>query len=203
MQKHLLPLTLAGLVCCAPVHANDITRYVDESRALAQQFGSTLKQELQQGIQAGGPAHAIGVCNARAPAIADELGRESGWEVGRTSLRIRNPGNLPDAWEKHILETFEERLIAGEQAGEIEHFEVVQEGEEKVFRYMKAIPTAEVCVSCHGSVVDSSVRDRLRVLYPMDKARGYRPGDIRGAFTFARTLSAEAGKTHLFEPAED
>jgi len=191
MPKYLLPVLLTGLICVVPVRANDIEQHVSESRALVQEFTKSLKRELQLGLKAGGPAYAIGVCNVNAPRIAASLGEEKGWDVGRTSLRIRNPGNSPDAWERHILETFEERLLAGEKADEIEYFEVVQQNGDSVFRYMKAIPTAELCVSCHGSTLDKSVKQRLRELYPRDMARGYRAGDIRGAFTFAKSLSAD------------
>lgn len=191
MTKYLLPILLTGLACIGPARANDIAQHVSESRTLVQEFTKSLKRELKIGLQAGGPVYAIGVCNINAPAIEVSLENDSGWDVGRTSLRIRNPRNIPDAWERHILETFEERLLAGEKASEIEYYEVVQEDDEQVFRYMKAIPTAELCESCHGSALDASVKQRLRELYPMDHARGYRAGDIRGAFTFAKSLSPE------------
>jgi len=188
MSKTLLPILLAGLVCVAPASANDIAQYVSESREIAQEYTKLLKRELKLGLQAGGPSYAIGVCHVNAPAIAAALSNEWGWDVGRTSLRIRNPGNSPDAWERHVLETFEEQLLSGEKPTDIEYYEVVQQDGDRVFRYMKAIPTAELCESCHGSTLDTSVRERLRDLYPMDQARGYRAGDIRGAFTFAKSL---------------
>jgi hypothetical protein len=191
MSKYLLPIVLTGLICVVPVRANDIDQHVNESRKLVKEFSQSLKRELQRGLKAGGPAYAVGVCNVNAPMIAAALANESGWEVGRTSLRIRNPGNSPDDWERHILETFEERLLSGEKATEIEYFEVVQVNGDRVFRYMKAIPTVEMCESCHGSTLDTSVKERLRDLYPMDQARGYHAGDIRGAFTFAKSLLAE------------
>jgi hypothetical protein len=190
MSKHLLPLFLIGLVCVVPVRANDIEQYLNESRTLVQEFSQSLKRELQRGMKAGGPAYAIGVCNVNAPRISAELGSEYGWEVGRTSLRLRNPGNSPDDWERHTLETFEERLLSGEDAADIEYYEVVRQDGDEVFRYMKAIPTVELCESCHGSAIDQAVKERLRELYPMDHARGYRAGDIRGAFTFAKSLPA-------------
>jgi len=191
MPKYLLPILLTGLVCVASARANGIAQHVRESRALVQEFTQSLKRELKLGLQAGGPTYAIGVCNVNAPTIAASLGNEKGWDVGRTSLRIRNPANSPDEWERHILETFEERLMAGDKAEEMEYFEVVQQNGERVFRYMKAIPTAELCESCHGSNLDKAVKERLRDLYPMDQARGYHAGDIRGAFTFAKSLSTE------------
>ena len=39
------------------------------------------------------PSKAVSVCRMAAPAIgADQTGR-TGWQVGRTSLRFRNPDN--------------------------------------------------------------------------------------------------------------
>ena len=191
MPKYLLPILLTGLVCAASARANDIAQHVSESREIAREYTKLLKRELKLGLQAGGPAYAIGVCHVNAPAIAAALSNEWGWDVGRTSLRIRNPANSPDAWERHVLETFEEELLSGKNPTDIEYYEVVQQDGDRVFRYMKAIPTAEVCESCHGSNLDNVVKERLRDLYPMDHARGYRAGDIRGAFTFAKSLSAE------------
>jgi hypothetical protein len=53
---------------------------------------------------------------------------------------------------------------------------------------MKAIPTAELCLKCHGGDIDAKVAERLDALYPDDQARGYNQGDIRGAFTFRKSL---------------
>lgn len=55
---------------------------------------------------------------------------------------------------------------------------------------MKALPTQDVCLSCHGTPdrLSNAVKTRLRELYPEDKAVGYGPGEIRGAITLKRPL---------------
>jgi len=53
---------------------------------------------------------------------------------------------------------------------------------------MKVIPTAEVCLKCHGSTLAPGVDKVLSELYPQDKATGYKKGDIRGAFVAVRKL---------------
>jgi hypothetical protein len=53
---------------------------------------------------------------------------------------------------------------------------------------MKAIPTAELCLTCHGEALDPELQATLDELYPADKARGFKEGDIRGAFTLSRPL---------------
>nr|VFK10650.1 MAG: Protein of unknown function (DUF3365) [Candidatus Kentron sp. LPFa]VFK26753.1 MAG: Protein of unknown function (DUF3365) [Candidatus Kentron sp. LPFa] len=59
----------------------------------------------------------------------------------------------------------------------------------RVFRYMKAIPTLEVCILCHGASLSPDVVAKLDELYPEDQARGFKVGDIRGAFSFMQPLS--------------
>ncbi|MCP3704745.1 MAG: DUF3365 domain-containing protein, partial [Alteromonas sp.] len=51
------------------------------------------------------------------------------------------------------------------------------------YRYMKAIPTAELCLNCHGSNINQDVAAKLKQLYPSDQATGFNRGDIRGAFS--------------------
>jgi hypothetical protein len=162
---------------------------LDQSRAVAAEFMKTLKGELMQAMQAGGAVNAITVCNKRAPDIAAELGALRGWEVGRTSLKPRNMANAPDEWERTVLERFEQRKQAGEDPAKLEYFEVVELDGQMVFRYMKAIPTGELCLACHGAKLDPAVAAKLDALYPRDQARGYQVGDIRGAFTFTEPLS--------------
>ena len=65
---------------------------------------------------------------------------------------------------------------------------MVQVGEGKTFRYMKAIPTGEVCLACHGERLNPELGQRLDELYPQDKARGFKEGDIRGAFTVSQPM---------------
>jgi hypothetical protein len=158
-----------------------------------QEFMQTLKKELQAAMQEGGPVNAVSVCNLTAPAIASTYSARNGWDVGRTSLKLRNPDNAPDAWERSVLEDFETRKLAGEDPARMEFYEVVRENGVTELRYMKAIPTAGLCLACHGEQVDSITKARLETLYPEDQALGYQAGDIRGAFTITQPLSP-AGK---------
>ena len=187
MQKSVSFFFL-GMAAVSAVYAGDYTAEIDASRATAKEFMQTLKQELQAGMQDGGPVNAISVCNLSAPGIANTYSVRNGWDVGRTSLQRRNPDNTPDAWERSVLESFEERKRAGEDPAKLEHYEVVRQDGVRTLRYMKAIPTAPLCLACHGESVDSITRTRLEKLYPDDQALGYKAGDIRGAFTISQPL---------------
>lgn len=189
MQRFLTVLTL-GLAAISPdIYAADYEAEVTASRETVQEFMKTLKQELQAGMQEGGPVNAVSVCNLTAPAIASTYSARNGWEVGRTSLKPRNPDNAPDAWERSVLVSFEARKNAGEDPAKMEFHEVVREDGVSELRYMKAIPTAGLCLACHGEQLDSIVKTRIETLYPDDQALGYREGDIRGAFSITQPLS--------------
>ena len=159
------------------------------SRQVVKAFAGSLKGELQQAIEAGGPPNAIEVCKRVAPEIAKTQGEQHGWEVGRTSLKLRNPDNLPDAWEREVLMGFEARKAEGEDPKTLEHYAFVEQDGQPVFRYMKAIPTADVCLACHGTELSPEVTAALAERYPQDQATGFKKGDIRGAFTITQPVT--------------
>ncbi len=185
-----ITLTLAALLglAASPLLADSQQELTRQARSLVKQFGSQLKGELQHGMKNGGPVNAIAICNTKAPGIADSVSGKSGWTVGRTSLKLRNPDNHPDSWEQQVLQDFERRLAAGADPKSLEHAEILEQDGARIFRYMKAIPTGKVCLNCHGASIKPEVSAKLDQLYPADQARGFRIGDLRGAFTLSRKL---------------
>ncbi len=185
-----------ALMCAAPVSMTlaetDLEQRATASKAVVKEFMGQLKGELGKAMKAGGPIQAIEVCNKVAPSIAQAQSEKHGWEVGRTSLKLRNPNNAPDEWETMVLKKFEERAAAGEKPAEMAHFEVVEQNGAKAFRFMKAIGMPPLdkapCLKCHGENIDAKVAAKLDELYPNDQARGYKPGMIRGAFTITQPM---------------
>ncbi len=186
MRKPVFTGLAVAALFAAPLQAEVSQEDVAQARSIAKELGGQLKGEVKKAIQSGGPQAAIEVCHTKAPAIAADLAQKHGWSVGRTSLKIRNPDNAPDAWERAMLEEFEARKAAGEDPKALEVAEVVESGSGSEFRYMKAIPTGGLCLNCHGAQVDPAIEAKLQEYYPEDQARGYQAGDIRGAFTLSR-----------------
>ena len=156
-----------------------------EARALVEQFIGRLKPQLKQAMGAGGPTHAVEVCASEAPKIADALSAQSGWSVRRVSLKARNASRaLPDDWERAVLERFDERQAAGEEASDI-HF---GERTGSTYRYMQAQGVEGVCLVCHGESLAPPVAEVIDQYYPDDQARGYDMGQVRGAISVAREL---------------
>lgn len=183
-----LALGLVPPIASLPAAAQEIEERIAASREVAQAFSKELREQLMQAMQSGGPVEAIAVCNTAAPEIARVHSEAQGWSVGRTSLKPRNPGSAPDAWETAVLQQFEQRKAVGEDPAALEFAEVVTTEAGQVFRYMKAIPTAEPCLACHGSNVAPDVAARLQELYPQDQATGFDLGDLRGAFTIEQPM---------------
>ena len=169
----LLPLSSFGET------ADELTL---QARQQTKAFAEDLKSTLMKGMKAEGPQAAIMLCNEEAPEIAASHSK-TGWEIGRTSLKIRNPDNAPDEWETTMLLDFAKRQQAGEELSTMEAS--MQDGD--TFRYMKAIPVGGPCVICHGESLAQPVQEELARLYPDDKATGFALGDLRGAFTLTYT----------------
>ena len=164
-------LVLFGLLTGAA--AGDENALLIQSRQLSADYATELQSALQAAIADGGPADAITVCADTAPAVASRLSRQSGAKVRRTSLRFRNPGNAPDAWETQALQALE-------MSGDGELYDPDAPGGP---RYLKAIRTGPVCLACHGQALADPVKERLGAAYPHDRATGFEVGDLRGAFS--------------------
>ncbi len=188
MKKPHIPLLAVILATTSTFALAGSHALLKEARGTAKMLGGKLKAEVVKSMKASGPVGTIPFCKERAPQITAEVAKATGWQVGRTSLKYRNPGNAPDAWEQAVLKTFEERKAKGEPVKGMEYAEMVEQDGKKVFRYMKAIPTGKPCLNCHAAEIKPQVEATLKQLYPEDKARGFKLGDIRGAFTLSKEL---------------
>ncbi|MGX1196475.1 Tll0287-like domain-containing protein [Parvibaculum sp. MBR-TMA-1.3b-4.2] len=192
-----LPVRLASSLLCAALLAGcdgsvePSEADLANARAATQEFGAELKGHLVAAIKASGPQGAVGVCKIAAPAVAEDVSDRQGVSIARTSLKVRNPGNAPDEWERKVLEDFVARNDSGEDATRMESWTVTKDKATgvQVLRYMKAIPTQEVCTLCHGKAISEPVREALAADYPDDRATGFEVGDIRGAFTVKMALT--------------
>jgi hypothetical protein len=183
MNKNILVLASCALFA-TPVLADE-AQLLEEARALPATMVPKLLEVLKEEIDKGGHAQAISVCRDKAPAMAKGLSEKTGWAIRRVSLKNRNPKAVPDAWEAGVLREFEQRLAAGQSPVTMDKSEVVVIDGQKTMRYMKALPTQELCMNCHGkpNKVSDEVQTKLKELYPDDKATGYDLGQIRGAIT--------------------
>ncbi|WP_282109586.1 Tll0287-like domain-containing protein [Shewanella algicola] len=159
------------------------------------EFSQALKGQLQAAIKQGGLPAGVSVCQSVAPSIAAQNSTD-GWMLKRTSLKVRNSNNSPDAWELAQLNQFEQIKAASDLKTPIVTSEYVAKGDTTTFRYMKAIPTQELCLGCHGSNITPELSTLIKQAYPDDKAINFELGDIRGAFSLQKVLGSQLHTTN-------
>ncbi len=188
-------MVFGGLLIAAPSvavgNAMPSEKYQAEASAVAKELVTQLGSVVKQKMKAEGAVGAIDACSVDALRIANELSRETGWQVKRVATKVRNPlMGMPDTWEQSVLAGFEQRHAQGESFKAMSYSKVIKESGGNYFRYMKAIPVKGQCLACHGSTADISgtVRDMLTSRYPHDRAIGYKAGDLRGAISIKMPL---------------
>jgi len=187
-MKRLFAYIIISLLSISQALAANTEQLTQKSRTAVKALGGELKSTLQTSMKASGPIDSVSMCQLKAPEIANKISQSKGMKVARTSLKYRNQANKPDAWEKSVLDKFEQRKAKGEAVKTMEYSELTEHNGEKVFRYMKAIATGEVCLKCHGSNVPQPIASKINSLYPGDKATGFKKGDIRGAFSVMQAV---------------
>jgi len=183
----------AALAAALPVQAEEfsvnIPELQQEGKGVIKELVTTLGSELKSAKQSGGAIAAIKVCNTKAPALTEAVNNYSDWSIERTSLKLRNPNNAPDNWEKAVLEQFQTKANQGANLKTLAYSQVTVDADgKKVFRMMKAIPVSDQCLACHGTKIKPELQQQLQTLYPEDKATGFSTGDLRGAFTLKKYL---------------
>ena len=112
---------------------------------------------------------------------------------------MRNPGNAPDDFERRVLEDFAVRIMAGTPPGTLEHSEIVTTNGVRTLRYMKPIMMVDQpCSVCHGGALADDVKAKVSALYPDDQATGFKPGELRGAFSVLQRLDWRYGSGRAF-----
>ncbi|MBN1236976.1 MAG: DUF3365 domain-containing protein [Gammaproteobacteria bacterium] len=157
--------------------ASDDEAVVAAGETAAMALTRELMGRVSGAVAEGGPTYAIGFCSEQALPLTSAVAEELGVDIRRTSSRVRNPRNAPDAGDREALAYFEGELEAGNALPQ--HLVRRDDGET---RYYRPIVVAEFCTACHGprDALDPDVREILDSRYPDDRATGYAAGDFRG-----------------------
>lgn len=171
MRPAALPLLLVAVAACSGSTAPPERPAAAAAAvaALRAQLGAALKEALAES-----PERAIRVCSERAPAIAASL-QAPGLRVGRTSDRLRNPVNAPEAWMLPLLDELRE---SEPEPGAWRSVDLGERG----IGYVEPIHLQPLCATCHGESVDPKLLETIRRRYPDDRAVGFRVGELRGLF---------------------
>lgn len=135
-------------------------------------FKRALMGALSQGLEAG-PVAAVEACSLVAPGLPAAQA-ERGFEVGRASDRLRNPANEAPDWVAPVLDA----MLADTQPAEGQAVSLA-DGRRG---WVEPIRMGPLCLQCHGVDIAEDVSEALHARYPLDRARGYAAGDLRGVF---------------------
>jgi hypothetical protein len=160
---------------------------VKEIRAIGERainrLGVTLVNEVSVAVAKSGAEKAIDVCHLKALPLTGEIlsGMPRITGVKRTSLRLRNPVNAPDAAEKLALTRVEKDISKGVLPKVLVQ-RIDREGEKPEWRVYRPVGVAQQCVTCHGmrESMPAELQARLAERYPADQASGYAVGQWRG-----------------------
>lgn len=173
-------LTLLLLVTVVSCQQNtprdkDISILKDKADSIATLSQNVLLQNVAGAIQKGGTEYAVDFCQVEAIPITDSLSKEVKMYIQRITDKNRNP--------KNNLKTKNDRSIFDEFKRKSELFDTLLI-EEKQYVYYKRINLAmPTCLKCHGNPqtdIENKTLQKINLLYPNDKAVGYKLNDFRG-----------------------
>ncbi len=146
--------------------------------------GNALVMEVRRVLARTPTLDAIGVMHLRdyklpAPAPGSIM---TVTKLQRTSLRVRNPANAPDAADRAALDLIKDQLEQGDPVARVLVQRVTTPGQPPEWRVYRPLSAMKECLDCHGApaALAPGVAARLQELYPEDKAVNYRASDWRG-----------------------
>lgn len=180
---------LALLAACAPKTEQPDAADIQLARRAAVAFEQQLRREITTRLERDEDPVAVYMSYAdHAPGWAREISNRFEADFNRTALGVRNPANAPDEWERLQLETFNFLMDSGLDPDTFEISEIVQEGDETVFRWLQPVRMQDTCLACHGEAIDPRIKLLLAQEYPLDEAAGYSEGQIGGAYSVRKVL---------------
>ncbi|EMO11594.1 PF11845 family protein [Leptospira borgpetersenii str. Noumea 25] len=148
---------------------------------LISEFQIDLQKNLESAIRTKGIVGAINVCRTISPKKEADLKAEfPGVLIRRVSEKPRNPSHRPEIWETEIFNQWKESQKTG-----MAPYTIVLSKDKEVRILQPIILQNATCLQCHGGPQDinPAVSKKIAELYPNDQAKGYKLGELRGAFS--------------------
>ncbi len=152
----------------------------DEIVASAQK---ELAAKLKAALDSGGPIAALETCSVEALTTTQKIADQYGVTVRRATLKPRNPYNTANDLERTALLDMESALRT---RGVADTMTITADGIVTVLYPIRVVE--KPCMACHGTVdkeISSETAAAIAERYPDDKATGYAPGQLRGAWVIS------------------
>ncbi|CUS47729.1 MAG: protein of unknown function DUF3365 [Idiomarinaceae bacterium HL-53] len=149
----------------------------DSATDLAMALQRDLGTKLMTAMMSEGPIAALHVCNVEAQEITEQHQNEVAI-VTRISHRVRNPKNeIPSEYAAAYAELLDGFVTSN---GQMKALDTTVVGDKRIS--LRAIPTAQHCLACHGGDIEADLKSEIQRLYPTDQAVDFALGEMRGAF---------------------
>lgn len=152
--------------------------------AMIQKAGNNLISEVNRVVSAKGLEAGIDELHLKQLKLpAPQPGQPRVTAVKRTSLKVRNPANLPDNADLAALMSIHSALVDGDVPPKVLVQQLEAEGSAPAeWRVYRPIVTSAACLVCHGpaDTLETGVQAKLERLFPGDKAINYGINEWRG-----------------------
>ena len=165
----------------AKAPAFDEQQYLEKGKAIAEATFAELSSNLVNAMEEKGVSGAIEYCNLAAMPLVDSLSAAHNAHIRRTSLRVRNPNNAANNWERGMLAAYEAQHQAGQALKP-----TVTELDEHTVAFTAPILMKPLCLQCHGEIgKDIAANDYLTIKkhYPNDEAFAFVDRQLRGMWS--------------------
>jgi hypothetical protein len=180
------------LSACQPKFEQPEASDLNAARQAALAFDRRMQLEILDRLDRGEDPVALYLAYTdHVPGWAKEISDANKFDFSRTSLDPRNPASAADAWEQRKMQEFAYMADTGLDPAAFESGEILQEGDEKIFRWIRPMRMSEHCLACHGEQIDSRIKLLLAQEYPDDTASGYFEGQVAGAYSVRKVLSVK------------
>jgi hypothetical protein len=182
MKLFIVIIVLTVLSSCnQEVKPIDKSGYTKKGKIIAQATFKKMGGEVVKNMKKGGVETAVLFCNKEASKLTAEMEQKYEVSIRRTSLKLRNTDNAPTDEEKAIIKKYNELKAHGEELKPI-----VESGKTEQIHFYAPIKIKKKCLSCHGQIgvsMEQKSDSIIKILYPSDKAIGYKEGDLRGIWS--------------------
>jgi len=177
----LVTLSTSVVLIAQPNKQNKQLQQINkEGKNASSKLLKTLGKNMKKNMKAGGPMKALDFCSNEAYALTEKVNTTlpKNVSVKRISTNYRSPANKPSTDELKVLKTFEDM----KENNIVLPNKLVQKVDEHTYKFYKPLTIQkQVCLKCHGDIKDVELRREIEKRYPLDKATGYKMGDLRGA----------------------
>lgn len=160
---------------------SEITRY---GKNAINRLANAMVRELSIELRKKPPEEVIEICHLKYLTMdGDSIkGLPRIKAVKLTSLKVRSPGNAPDAEDQLALKEFEYMMNYGDSVPNLLVQRIDGPDSNREWRVYRPLGVAKQCLDCHGDASEQSpaLRAKLEALYPSDEAIGYKKHEWRG-----------------------